>query len=155
MSFDGGVYRQQARGRWLAQAKWSGDIATNAKLNFNHLTVEAGAAFNLLAGDWLPLTLGAKGQSDQGLDAFDLSAEARLAYVLPFNLSLQSGDYRPATAPRVNVIAAYGAGLVRPDGIGDRPADGPARSNRSRSRPKPTSCASATRRGGGCPWRTT
>ena len=113
MSFDGGVYRQQARGRWMAQAKWSGAIATNAELNFNHLTVEAGAAFNLRAGDWLPLTLGAKGQSDQGLDAFDLSAEARLAYVLPFNPSLQSGDYRPATAPRVSVIAAYGAGLVR------------------------------------------
>ena len=92
MSFDGGVYRQQARGRWLAQAKWSGDIATKAGLNFNHLSVEAGAAFNLRKGDWLPLTLGAKGQSDQGLDALDLSAEARLAYVLPFNLSLQSGD---------------------------------------------------------------
>ena len=124
MSFDGGVYRQQARGRWLAQAKWSGDIATKAGLNFNHLSVEAGAAFNLRAGDWLPLTLGAKGQSDQGLDAFDLSAEARLAYVLPFNLSLQSGEYRPATAPLVNVIAAYGAGLVRPGGDGGGPADG-------------------------------
>ena len=116
MSFDGGVYRQQAQGRWMTQAKWSGDVATKAGLNFNHLSVEAGAAFNLRAGDWLPLTLGAKGQSDQGLDAFDLSAEARLAYVLPFNLSLQSGDYRPATAPRVSVIAAYGAGLVRPGG---------------------------------------
>ena len=116
MSFDGGVYRQQAQGRWMTQAKWSGDIATNAGLNFNHLSVEAGAAFNLLKGDWLPLTLGARGQSDQGLDAFDLSAEARLAYVLPFNLSLQSGAYRPAAAPLVNVIAAYGAGLVRPGG---------------------------------------
>ena len=119
MSFDGGVYRQQARGRWLAQAKWSGDIATKAGLNFNHLSVEAGAALNLIKGDWLPLTLGARGQSDQSLDAFDLSAEARLAYVLPFNLSLQSGDYRPATAPLVNVMAAYGAGLVRSDGVGE------------------------------------
>ena len=119
MSFDGGVYRQQARGRWLAQAKWSGDIATKAGLNFNHLSVEAGAALNLIKGDWLPLTLGARGQSDQSLDAFDLSAEARLAYVLPFNLSLQSGDYRPATAPLVQVMAAYGAGLVRSDGAGE------------------------------------
>ena len=77
MTFDGGVYRQRARGRWLAQAKWSGDIATKAGLNFNHLSVEAGAAFNLRAGEWLPLTLGARGQSHQSLDAFDLSAEAR------------------------------------------------------------------------------
>ena len=44
-----------------------------------------------------------------------MSAEARLAYVLPFNPTLQSGIYRPAAAPRLNVIAAYGWGLVRPD----------------------------------------
>ena len=80
--------------------------------------MEAGAAFNLLKGDWLPLTLGAKGQSDQGLDALDLSAEARLAYVLPFNLSLQSGEYRPAAAPLVNVIAAPGRGTSPPQVLG-------------------------------------
>ena len=114
LSFDGGVYRQQAHGRWLAQAKWSGDVATRAETNFNRLTLEAGGAFNLLPGDWLPFTLSAKGQSDQGLEAIDMSAEARLAYVLPFNPTLQSGTYRPATAPRLNVIAAYGWGLVRP-----------------------------------------
>ena len=115
LSFDGGVYRQQAHGRWLAQARWSGDVATRAETNFNRLTLEAGAAFNLLSGDWLPLTVSVKGQSDQGLDAVDMSAEARLAYVLPFNPTLQSGIYRPAAAPRLNVIAAYGWGLVRPD----------------------------------------
>lgn len=110
LSFDGGVYRQQAHGRWLAQARWSGDVATRAETSFNRLTLEAGGAFNLLPGDWLPLTLSAKGQSDQAFDAVDLSAEARLAYVLPFNPTLQSGTYRPATAPRLDVIAAYGRG---------------------------------------------
>ena len=122
LSFDGGIYRQQAHGRWLAQARWSGDVATRAETNFNRLAVEAGAAFNLLPGDWLPLTLSAKGQSDQGLGAVDMSAEARLAYVLPFNPTLQSGAYRPAAAPRLNVIAAYGWGLVRPEGSADSSA---------------------------------
>ncbi|MXW66110.1 MAG: hypothetical protein F4Z72_03710 [Gemmatimonadales bacterium] len=114
LSFDGGVYRQQAHGRWLAQARWSGDLATRAETNFNRVTLEAGGAFNLLPGDWLPLALSAKGQSDQGFDAVDMSAEARLAYVLPFNPTLQSGAYRPATAPRLHVLAAYGRGLARP-----------------------------------------
>lgn len=123
LSFDGGVYRQQAHGRWLTQARWSGDVATRAETSFNRLTLEAGAAFNLLPGDWVPLTVSAKGQSDQGLDAIDMSAEARLAYVLPFNPTLQSGGYRPAAAPRLNVIAAYGRGLVRPG----EPTDSSAR----------------------------
>ncbi|WP_419856878.1 hypothetical protein [Candidatus Palauibacter irciniicola] len=114
LSFDGGVYRQQAHGRWLAQARWSGDLATRAETNFNRVSLEAGGAFNLLPGDWLPLALSAKGQSDQGFDAVDMSAEARLAYVLPFNPTLQSGAYRPATAPRLHVLAAYGRGLARP-----------------------------------------
>ena len=119
LSFDGGVYRRQARGRWLGQLKWSGDVATRSGLNFNNLTAEAGAAYNLLAGDWLPVTISARGEADQGLDAIDLSAEARLAYVLPFNPSLQRGAYRPAAAPLINVIAAYGAALARPDGSPD------------------------------------
>ncbi len=129
LSFDGGVYRQQAHGRWLAQARWSGDLATRDDTNFNRVTLEAGAAFNLLPGDWLPLTLSAKGQSDQGFDAVDVSAEARLAYVLPFNPTFQSGAYRPATAPRLNVIAAYGRELVRP-AEPTEPADSGTRSFR-------------------------
>ncbi|MDE2879416.1 hypothetical protein [Candidatus Palauibacter soopunensis] len=135
LSFDGGIYRQQAHGRWLAQARWSGDLATRAETNFNRVTLEAGAAFNLLPGDWLPLSLSAKGQSDQGLRAVDISAEARLAYVLPFNPTLQSGAYRPAAAPRLNVIAAYGRELARPSeatepGEPTEPADSGTRSFR-------------------------
>lgn len=125
LSFDGGVYRQQAHGRWLAQARWSGDLATRDETNFNRVTLETGAAFNLLPGDWLPLALSAKGQSDQGFDAVDVSAEARLAYVLPFNPTLQSGTYRPAAAPHLNVIAAYGRGLVRPMGPTDSGTEAP------------------------------
>ncbi|WP_419947472.1 hypothetical protein [Candidatus Palauibacter sp.] len=135
LSFDGGVYRQQAHGRWLAQARWSGDLATRAETNFNRVTLEAGGAFNLLPGDWLPLSLSAKGQSDQGFDAVDMSAEARLAYVLPFNPTLQSGAYRPAAAPRLNVLAAYGRELARPSeatepGEPTEPADSGTRSFR-------------------------
>ena len=135
LSFDGGVYRQQAHGRWLAQARWSGDLATRAETNFNRVTLEADGAFNLLPGDWLPLSFSAKGQSNQGFDAVDMSAEARLAYVLPFNPTLQSGAYRPATAPRLNVLAAYGRELARPSeatepGEPTEPADSGTRSFR-------------------------
>jgi len=117
LSFDGGIYRPLAQGNALWQTKWSGSVATKAGLAFNRLTLETGAAFNLLHDDWLPITVSAKGESDQAFDAIDLSAEARLAYVLPFNLALQSGAYRPAVAPLINIIAAYGVGLSRPDSV--------------------------------------
>ena len=111
---------------------------------FLRVTLEAGAAFNLLPGDWLPLTLSAKDQSDQELDAGDMSADARLADVLPFNPTLQPGGYRPAAVPRLNVIAAYGWGLVRPDG----PADSSAH-----TLPLPTPAASSRRVGYETWWR--
>jgi hypothetical protein len=82
-SFEGGMYRPSRSGDVLWQLKWSGDVATDAGLSFNRFALEAGGAANLIPRDWLPLTVVAKAESDQGFDAVDLSAEARVAYVLP------------------------------------------------------------------------
>ncbi len=120
LSFEGGVYRPSASGNVLGQLTWSGAVATDAGINFNRLALEAGGAMNLAPRDWLPLTLLAKGEADQDFEAIDLSAEANLAYVLPFNLNLQTGAYRPAAAPWIRIMGAYGTSLERPDSL---PAD--------------------------------
>jgi len=45
----------------------------------------------------------------------DVSAELDLAAVLPFNIDLQEGEYRPALAPRVKLRAAPGSAVRRED----------------------------------------
>ncbi len=115
VSFDGGIYRTSSSGRWLLQLKWGGDVATAKGLAFDRLSLEAGGARNLVASDWLPLTVVAKAETDRDFEAIDVSAVADLAYVLPFNVNLQTGRYRPAAAPRLRAIAAYGYAVDRGD----------------------------------------
>ncbi len=113
LSLSGGMFRVRGGGNTRLELTWDGEVATNDSAAFNHLTLEAGVARNLWPGDWLPITLTVQGQSDQGFDAFDISANASLAFVLPFNVNLQTGAYRPALAPRLRVLAAYGSALDR------------------------------------------
>jgi len=113
LSFSGGTFRVIGRGDTRAQLLWTGAVATNDSVAFNHLTLDAGVARNLWPGDWLPLTLSARATSDQGFDAFDLSAHASLTFVLPFNLDFQSGAYRPALAPRLTLLGEWGSALER------------------------------------------
>ena len=113
LTFEGGVYRPSASGTALWQLTWAGDISTAEALSFNRLLADAGASVNILRRDWLPLTLTARAESDQGLDAVDLSGMMRIAYVLPVNLHLQTGSYRPAVAPRLEVLGAFGRCVQR------------------------------------------
>ena len=113
LSFSGGIFRVLGGGDTRAQLMWTGAVATNDSVAFNHLTLDAGLARNLWPGDWLPVSLSLRGTSDQSFDVFDLSARASLTFVLPFNLHLQSGAYRPALAPRLTLLGEWGSALER------------------------------------------
>ena len=113
VSFAGGVFRVLGGGGRRLQLTWDGEVATSDSATFNHLTFDAGVAQNLWPGDWVPLTLSLQGETDQGFNAADVSANARLSFILPFNVNLQSGSYRPALSPRIELLAAYGSAIER------------------------------------------
>lgn len=112
-SFDGGIYRASRSGSRLWQLTWEGDVATRKGLAFDRMAMETGVGVNLRRRDWMPATFTVSVEADRDLDALDVSGVLRLRHILPFNLEVQSGPYRPALAPRLQVVAAAGHAAYR------------------------------------------
>ncbi len=117
-TFDGGIYRSNSDGNRVWHVTWDGDVATRKPLAFDRMALEGGLGINLRRRDWLPVTLAMSLEADRDLNALDVSGLARLRYILPFNLNVQSGPYRPALAPRLQVVAAAGHAAHRDSELG-------------------------------------
>ena len=115
LDFEGGIYRPSHTGNLLWHLDWEGSIANRKQVAFDRLALGTGMSVNLFPRDWLPLSVGALAESDRDFDAVDVSGELELAYVLPMNIDLQQGEYRPSLSPRVRLRAAPGSAVRRDD----------------------------------------
>jgi hypothetical protein len=117
-SFDGGMYRASPSGNRMWQLTWEGDVATRKGLAFDRMAMETGLGVNLRKRDWMPATFTVGVEADRDLDALDFSGVLSVRHILPFNIAVQSGRYRPALAPRVQMMAAAGYAARREAALG-------------------------------------
>jgi len=107
LDFEVALFRDRGRSR-LGVTGW-GHVATQEDLSFDQLGITLGAEHNLLRGDFLPLAIHAKAESDQALEVVDVSAEMRVRFILPIHLNLSPLDaFVPVLGPRVSATASVG-----------------------------------------------
>lgn len=116
LSFVGGLYTYHTR-HALAWT-WSGNVTTDARLSFNDLQTHLEYSRNIWPGDFLPLTVAAGAESNQGVDIANALASVKLEFLLPFNVNMSpSGeDYIVNTGPLLQVKSEAGWKVVENSG---------------------------------------
>jgi hypothetical protein len=110
LGFDGALFRERGRQRWGVSL--SGSVATDARLAFNRLALDASFERNLRAGDFLPAVLTARSEADQSFAVVDGSLALELRYLLPVHLNFSPlSQFIPALGPQVRLVGAVGRRL--------------------------------------------